>query len=90
MERNPRADEQEPNMRQPGSGASGLRTAKLQWSKRPDVDSAVMRRRLMFLPGETSLLRLKGRRRMAERGVSRGHSSYRREATTKDRTIGRA
>jgi len=89
VERNPWADEQEPNMRQIQRGASGLGTTKLQWSKQGNVDSAAMRRRLVFLPGEASLLCLKGRRRETVRGVSRGHSSERREANMKGRTIGR-
>jgi len=40
----------------PTSGTSGRGTAKFQWLRLGGVDPTVARRRVMFLPGEISLV----------------------------------
>jgi len=54
VEREERADEQEPDTEAEPSGASGHMTAKLQRPRGGGVDPAVVLRKPMFLPGEIS------------------------------------
>ena len=89
VERNPWADEQEPNMRQSLRRASGLGITKLSWSKQRECRFGGYAEKVDVLTRGGLVFRLKGRRCKTVRGVSRGHSSPCREALTKDRTIGR-